>query len=105
MALSACEQEAADTTKKKSIVNPEVYQAFFAHYPFGGHPVQAWADQLNALAPGGSDAHPSAYALARRRAERAGLIISGAGQSHEVRIQSALLTRLIDRVDQDKDRP
>ena len=105
LGLMACEEEQTEATTRKSLVNPDVYQSFFAHYPFGGHPVQTWITQLNALAPGGAAAHPAGYQLARRRADLAGLVVSGDGQQHTVKIRPDLITQLIEQVDQEKESP
>lgn len=106
LALAGCErEEAADEGEKKSVFNLDAYQGFFAHYPFGGHPVETWAERLNALAPGGAEQNPAAYRLARGRAEQAGLLVTGEGQNHTVRITPALLEKLIDHVDKQKESP
>ena len=97
-ALVACD-DSDEKADDKSVVNLEAYQGFFAHYPFGGHPVATWTDRLDALAPGGAEANPAAYRLARSRAEQAGLLVTGDAQAHTVRIKPALLQQLIDHVD------
>lgn len=100
LALAACDDSDEDKDdKNKSVVNLEAYQGFFAHYPFGGHPVATWTERLNALAPGGAEANPAAYRLARSRAEQSGLLVTGDAQAHTVRIKPALLQKLIDHVD------
>lgn len=98
---SGCDDEPAPS--KSAVTNPEVYQGFFAHYPFGGHPVDAWKERLDALAPGGHQEDAKAYTLARRRADQVGLRVSGEGQHHEVKIKPAVIELLIKRVDAMRD--
>jgi len=106
MLAAGCNEggDEADEAKKgrKSFFNDAAYQGFFAHYPFGGHPPPVWQERFNALAPGGAEANPAAYKLARDRADRVGLVVNGEGQAHEVKIKNDLLKNLIDRVDKER---
>ena len=101
---SGCDDEdqSGEGPGKKGYFNEDAYQGFFAHYPFGGHPPPSWKLRLDALAPGGPEAHPEAYDLARQRASQVGLVVSGEGQAHVVKIEAELLKKLIERVDAER---